>query len=581
MARRILPWAIVLLLITLLIGWVQRAYALDPAVGYGLLAAIAILLIVFLTEQNAHLLNQADDRHNHLERLLQQANENLDAQFSDRTVALRESEARLQAIIDNASAVISLKDLEGRYLLVNRQFENLFYTPKETLCGKTDHEYFPGAIAESLAANDRRVLAAGEAMRFDELIFQDDGIHTYLSVKFPVRDGDRQIYGVCSISTDISDRQRIETALRESEQRFQSFMDNSPTVAFIKDEQGRYLYLNRQGETVFNIGIPTVSGKTDFDWMPFDIAKQVRQTDQQVLATGKILEVVESIPTRDREMRDWLVLKFPIREASGRRVLGGVALDITERQHIERMKSEFISVVSHELRTPLTSMQGALSLLECGAIELNSDWGQKTIAIAVAGVDRLVRLVDDILDLERLESGKVSLNFERCDVDKLLDQAAEQMQTMADGAGITLRVAASPLQIVVDRDRILQVLTNLVSNAIKFSSEGASVWLNVDSSSHSPVSSAAQVRFIIKDQGRGIPPEYLSTIFDRFQQIDASDARQKGGTGLGLSICRSIVEQHGGHLWAESTPGEGSQFCFTLPLNAQASTQASTVEPHG
>jgi PAS domain S-box-containing protein len=684
MARQLLPGAIALpLLITVLISLGQSAHAFNPAVGDALLTLSMMLFAVAIIWQNARTLNQIDHHREQLEDSLQQANENLDAQFADRTIALRESEARLQAIIDNASAVISLKDLDGRYLLANRQFESLFYTPKETICGKTDHEYFPAAIADSLAANDRRVLEAGEAMRFDELFFQDDGIHTYLSIKFPVRDGDNRIYGVCSISTDISDRQRIETALRESEQRFQAFMNHSPTVAFIKDETGRYVYMNHQGEKVSSSS--SVQGKTDFDLMPADIARSLQQNDQQVLSTGRILEVVESTPNQNGVLRDWLTLKFPMREASGRRLLGGVALDVTERrlieaalqesdrrwrylldnvqllvvgldqvgtieyvnpffltltgyaaaeiigqnwfttflpkhqqilshqlfqeilqqeQHpyyqqslltqsseerliawnntclrnaqgeaigivsigeditqravLERMKSEFVSVVSHELRTPLTSMQGALSLLECGAVEPNSEWGQKTIAIAVKGVDRLVRLVDDILDLERLESGKISLHYKPCDVAKLLSQAAEQMQMMANHAGITLEVTAPPLQIMADGDRILQVLTNLLSNAIKFSPAGSTVWLSV--------TDTPALCFTIKDQGRGIPAEDLETIFDRFHQVDASDARQKEGTGLGLAICRSIVEQHGGQLWVKSTLGKGSEFQFTLSV---------------
>jgi PAS domain S-box-containing protein len=507
-------------------------------------------------------LRQSRDRCHQLEQQLQQANESLDTQFADRTIALQASETRLQAIIDNASALISLKDLDGRYLLVNQQFEKLFCIPDAIICGKTDHEYFPSVIAASLSTHDRRVLESGEAMRFDELIFQDDGIHTYLSIKFPVRDGHNKVYGICNISTDISDRQRVETALRESEQRFQSFMNNSPTIVFIKDEQGKYLYLNRRGTVAFNVHAATVAGKTDFDWMPPETARQIRQSDRQVLATGEMLEVVETIPTRDRGLRDWLVLKFPIRETSGRRVLGGVALDITERQQIERIKSEFISVVSHELRTPLTSLQGALSLLECGAVDLNSEWGQRSLEIAVAGVDRLVRLVDDILDLERLESGQISIQIEPCEVAMLLSQAAESMQIMASQANVTLIVVPAVGKVGCDRDRILQVLTNLLSNAIKFSAPESTVWLTVNFSS-------TQVHFIVKDQGRGIPPAHLETIFNRFHQVDASDARQKGGTGLGLAICRSIIEQHGGKLWVDSMLGEGSQFQFTLPIGEE------------
>ncbi|WP_302184688.1 sensor histidine kinase [Planktothrix pseudagardhii] len=222
------------------------------------------------------------------------------------------------------------------------------------------------------------------------------------------------------------------------------------------------------------------------------------------------------------------------------------------------MKSEFISIVSHELRTPLSSIRGSLGLLAAGVFKNKPDTTQQMLDIAVHDTERLVRLVNDILDLERLEAQKVHLNQQWCDTGALLQQCVETLQPLAAENQIMLSVEPTSIQVFVDRDRMIQTLVNLVSNAIKFSPAKATVTLSAQDQ-------ADQVLFQIQDQGRGIPADKLETIFGRFQQVDASDSRQKGGTGLGLAICQSIVQQHGGKIWAESVVGAGSKFYFTLP----------------
>ena len=237
----------------------------------------------------------------------------------------------------------------------------------------------------------------------------------------------------------------------------------------------------------------------------------------------------------------------------------GIQTDITDRRVVERMKDEFISMVSHELRTPLTSIRGALGLLASGFLSAQPQQSQRMLEIALNNTDRLVRLINDILDIERIESGKVSMAKQTGDAAHLMSQAVDDMRVMAEKAGIHLEVSPISAHLWADPDRIIQIFTNLLSNAIKFSAQGSTVWVTA-------AHQGEQMLFQVKDQGRGIPTAHLETIFERFQQIDASDSRQKGGTGLGLAICRSIVQQHGGRIWAESTLGEGSTFCFTLPV---------------
>ncbi|MGB5963815.1 MAG: ATP-binding protein [Coleofasciculaceae cyanobacterium] len=239
-----------------------------------------------------------------------------------------------------------------------------------------------------------------------------------------------------------------------------------------------------------------------------------------------------------------------------------VARDITERRAIETMKNEFISIVSHELRTPLTAIRGSLGLLSTGILNNDPQRMQRLIEIASIDTERLVRLVNDILDLERLESGKVTLVKEFCDVTTLIEQSVAAIRSLAEKEHITVSLFPISAQVWVARDSVIQVLTNLLSNAIKFSAANSAISIFAEVQDD-------WVLFKVKDQGRGIPSDQLELIFRRFQQVDASDSRSKGGTGLGLAICQSIVEQHGGQIWVESVLNSGSIFYFTLPVCAE------------
>jgi len=244
------------------------------------------------------------------------------------------------------------------------------------------------------------------------------------------------------------------------------------------------------------------------------------------------------------------------------------SLQLSQRSELDTLKDEFISTVSHELRTPLTSIRGALGLLSSGIIGDVDAKALNLLRIAVTNTDRLIRLINDILDLERMESGRAPLQIRRCSLRDLAQQAIDTMTPMADANTVhlalepsTVAQAAYPEALFFDgdADRILQVLTNLLSNAIKFSPPGTEIHLR------SRRIDANEAEIQVRDQGRGIPADKLESIFERFHQVDASDSRAMGGTGLGLAICRSIIAQHGGRIWATSIPTKGSTFHFTLP----------------
>lgn len=237
-----------------------------------------------------------------------------------------------------------------------------------------------------------------------------------------------------------------------------------------------------------------------------------------------------------------------------------VIRDVSERRRIETLKDEFVSTVSHELRTPLTSIAGSLGLLAGGAVGPLSDQAGRLIQIAHANSQRLVRLINDILDIEKIESGKLRLDLTPLDLRDIAQRSIEGIRGYAEELGVGLSLAeGETAPIRGDADRLIQVVTNLLSNACKFSPSGSVVSVTVDRETR-------LVRLSVADHGPGIPDAFRSRIFSKFAQADGSDTRAKGGTGLGLAIAREITERHGGRLWFESAPGEGSVFHLDLPL---------------
>jgi PAS domain S-box-containing protein len=242
---------------------------------------------------------------------------------------------------------------------------------------------------------------------------------------------------------------------------------------------------------------------------------------------------------------------------------GIVVRDISERKEVDRLKTEFVSVVSHELRTPLTSIRGSLGLMEGGAVGKLPPKARELLGIARQNADRLIRLINDILDLEKIEAGKIQLNIAALDPAQLVERTVAELRAMALQYKVQIgSVIERGDAVAGDHDRVIQVLTNLVSNALKFSPEDGEVRITVADGA------AGFMRFTITDQGPGLNEEQRSRLFGRFVQLEAADTRKRGGTGLGLAISRSLVEQQSGRIGVDSEPGQGSSFWFELPLVA-------------
>lgn len=363
-----------------------------------------------------------------------------------------------------------------------------------------------------------------------------------------------------NLHQEINDRMQAEAALRRSEEQLRLITNALPVLIAYVDKEQRYRFNNQAYEDWLGQTPAAIHGCHLKEVWGEDCYQRMHSHVKAALS-GHVVTYENEIILRDGISRSVNVTYIPhVDEQKTVKGFFSLASDISDRKAIERMKDEFISVVSHELRTPLTSLHSALKILATGRLGTLSADGQQMLAIADENTERLVRLVNNVLDLQRIESGKFTMEKQACNATDLMIQATEAMQPMAQQHGVTLATKPINIQIWVDSDYIVQALTNLLSNAIKFSSPGGSVSLTVE------LLQQSQVLFCVHDEGQGIPHGKLESIFERFQQVDSSDSRKKGGTGLGLAICRKIIEQHEGKIWAESTLGKGSSFCFTLPV---------------
>jgi PAS domain S-box-containing protein len=479
--------------------------------------------------------------------------------------ALGTSEQRLRYLVSSSPSVIFSAKPDGDHgaTYISENVLNLLgYEAREFL---EDSSFW----ADRIHPDDVERIFAGTAKVFEQEFYsheyrfrRTDGTYCWLLAQLRLmRNEAGKPTEILGYLLDISDRKRTEATLQEAERRWRSLLENVQLLVVGLDRMGNVEYVNPFFLSITGYTQAEVLGKNWFEnFLPPSHQQQVNTVFDEVLQDNFHPHYTNPILTKSGEERFIAWNNTLLRDTEGN-IIGTTSIgeDITQRQTIERIKNEFISIVSHELRTPLTAIRGSLGLLATGIYDKKPEKAKRMVEIALTDSDRLVRLVNDILDLERLDSGKVTLVKEVCEAADLMQQAVDGVRVMADLAAITLCVYPVSAQVCAAPDSIIQTLTNLLSNAIKFSPPNTTITLTAQPQSD-------HVLFQVKDQGRGIPADKLEAIFGRFQQVDVSDSRSKGGTGLGLAICQSIVQQHGGHIWAESTLGEGSTFYFTLPV---------------
>jgi PAS domain S-box-containing protein len=526
--------------------------------------------------------------------------------------ALQEQESLLRLFIQYSPAGIAMFDCNMCYVMASQRWIDEYQLESiGSILGRSHYEIFP-EIPERWRQIHQRCLAGAIETCDDDLSVRADGSQQWVSWEIrPWYTAAGDIGGIIIFSVDVTqrkqaevalqtekrnleirvaertaellqtnqhlqqelgERQKIQMALQTSQAQFAGILNIAEDAIISIDTQQRITLFNQGAEKIFSYTATEVIGQPLDILLPFRFTHAHRQhvtgfkgSSVQARRMGERREIYGRRKDGSEFPAEASISKLDV----GHETVFTVFLqDITERKQIDRMKSEFISVVSHELRTPLTSIHGSLGMLASGLLKPDSDQGKRMLQIAVDSTDRLVRLINDILDIERIESGRVKMEREFCQVDDLVDEAINVVQPLANKAAVTLSVTRLPIQVWADPDRIVQTLTNLLSNAIKFSPAGRTVWLTVEvwESEKLHPCIPPSLLFTVKDQGRGIPADKLDSIFDRFQQVDSSDSRNHEGTGLGLAICLSIVQQHEGRIWVESVLGEGSTFYFTLPI---------------
>jgi len=357
-----------------------------------------------------------------------------------------------------------------------------------------------------------------------------------------------------------AERNAGEAALRASEAQMRLVTDAMPAMIAYLDTDERFHFHNKAFEGWFDQPAQAFDGKTLREL----VGKETYATLQPHLAgalAGKEVRFDFTHSARQGKVLDLAAHLVPQRDHRGK-VTGVFVLvtDITDLKRLERLKAEFVATVSHELRTPLTSIRGSLGLLAGGAVGVIPETAKNLLNIATDNCERLVRLVNDILDVEKTEAGKMPFSLQALDLGELVAQSVKANEGFAVAHNVTVRIVnrASGVMVHADGDRLGQVMANLLSNACKFSPPGATVDVAV---SRRDGMAAVSVR----DRGPGIPEEFQSRIFERFAQADSSNTRGKGGTGLGLAISRTIIERMGGRIGFERGEDGGAAFVFSLP----------------
>ncbi len=484
-------------------------------------------------------------------------------------IALHSSEARYREVVENSLGFVFTCSMEGRLTSLNAFTAETLGYRAEALVGRALVELMDAASAAA-CLDSLRTLETEKEWQGAMLLRRSDGVYRRIAfrsrrIELP---GERPF--ILTHGLDLTEQHQAEEALHSAMRQRELILESVGDGIYGIDLEGKLTFINEAGARILGYEPQQLTGRDVHEVIRHSHADGARYSR----STNPILQALRrSEPIRMRDEIFWRKdgVEIPVEYGANPlleegRVAGMVVAfqDVSERRRLEKMKDEFISTVSHELRTPLTSLRASLGLISSGSLNRRPEKQRHMFDVAIENCDRIIRLVNDILDFDRVERGRLPMERKPVEAADVLRMAAAAAHRPAAQAQIDIRIEALPAAVMADEKRILQVLNELVANAIKFSEPGTTILLAAQPAA-STASGALEVCFIVEDQGCGIAPENLGHIFDRFQQGDASDSRAMGGTGLGLALCRSIVEQHGGHIWVESSPGKGSRFQFTLP----------------
>lgn len=370
--------------------------------------------------------------------------------------------------------------------------------------------------------------------------------------------------------------QEMVSDLQEAQRKERSIIQNAKDVICSIDSRGIFTKVNPACRTVWGYEPEELIGTNFKDLIVASDRDRTSQSIQRISKGESDLPIENRVTCKDGREVDIL---WSVHWSEAEDSWFCVAHDITERKDVERIKQEFVAMVSHDLRTPLTSIQMYLSLLSTGVYGALNESGKENLSTAGNNINRLINLINDLLDAEKMEAGKLQLHYARMSMGDVLEDALMAVTGYASQQGVELDLIPYDADIVADADRLVQVLVNLLANAVKFSPAGSKVVI-------SAVDHPQCLEVRVCDRGRGIPASHLNSVFDRFAQVKSTDAHKARGAGLGLTICRSIVETHGGTIGVISEEGKGSTFWFRIPRGpdgaiVEQNVSGSKTEPLG
>lgn len=465
--------------------------------------------------------------------------------------------------------LICLAGFDGYFKFLSDGWQaNLGYS-KQELLSRPFEEFVHPDDRQPTRDELQRLSQGSPTFTFENRYLCKDGSIKWLLWNAEIVPEESLIYAV---ARDITPRKIAEQNAREAKEKLdQLFIELSLTEAKTRallqaipdmmlriNKEGNVLEFLAQSENVFGLMPAEMVGRSLEQIVPLDLARLSRHFLAEALRTRSIQIFEYSLPYQEG------VFDFEARVVvSGPEEVLAIIRDIRERKEADRMKSEFVSIVSHELRTPLTSILGSLELMSGGVLGEIPPEAAEMVEISYFNADRLLHLINDILDMEKIESGTMSLHLQHVELLGIIRKsvAANQAYGVRYKVVFEMKETLPGIEVNVDEDRIIQVLSNLLSNAAKFSPAGSSVDVNMV---HVPDG----IRVKVTDRGPGIPDELRKRMFQKFAQADSSDSRKKGGTGLGLSISKAIVERHGGRIGFEPA-SPGTTFYFDLPVVSQ------------
>lgn len=484
-------------------------------------------------------------------------------------LALHSTEARYREVVENSLGFVFTCTMDGRLTSLNAFTAGTLGYRAEALTGRMVSELMDASGAAQFQEWLRH-LATGVEWQGALHLRRSDGAYRRIAFRSKRTEVPGERPFILNQGMDVTEQHEAEEALHRVTRQRELILQSVGDGIYGIDFDGKLTFINEAGaqalgytpEQLTGLDLHQVIHHSHADGTPYS------------KSTNPILQALRrSEPIRMRDEVFWrrdgtsIPVEYsadPIMEDG---LISGMVVafqNVSERRRLEKMKDEFISTVSHELRTPLTSLRASLGLVSSGSLDKRPEKQKQMIEVAIGNCDRLIRLVNDILDFDSVEKGRLLLHRQPVEAVDLLRRAADVAHYAAKEARINISIDAPARPVVfADEERVMQVLNELVTNALKFSPPDTRVLLAAQPAGKNAMGES-EVCFIVEDQGRGIPPEKLERIFERFQQGDASDSRALGGTGLGLALCRSIVEQHGGRMWAESAVGRGSRFLFTL-----------------